>query len=85
MVNQLSHGTFAAPGCWGRLGYRKLVVWRCGAHDKIFQMKDLRGKKIGLSKSLNTTKNDWWRIQEHVGIGNMLMLDDMIMKDVEIV
>ena len=28
-------------------------------------MKDLKGKKIGLSKSLNTIKNDWWRIKEH--------------------
>ena len=28
-------------------------------------MTDLKGKKIGLSKSLNTIKNDWWRIQEH--------------------
>ena len=35
-------------------------------------MKDLKGKKIGLSKSLNTIKNDWWRIQEHMGIENML-------------
>jgi hypothetical protein len=40
-------------------------------------MKDLRGKKIGLSKSLNTIRNDWWRIQEHMGIENMLMLNDM--------
>ena len=25
---------------------------------------DLKGKKIGLSKSLNRIKNDWWRMQE---------------------
>src|SRR5208337_1180296 len=50
------------------------------ARDKIFRMKDLKGKKIGLSKSLNTIKNDWWRIQEHIGIENMLMLNDMTMK-----
>ncbi len=55
------------------------------ASDQIFRMKDLRGKKIGLSKSLNTIKNDWWRIQEHMGIHNMLMLNDMNMNDVEIV
>ncbi|MCU0927998.1 MAG: hypothetical protein MUE62_02070 [Burkholderiaceae bacterium] len=55
------------------------------ARDKIFRMKDLKGKKIGLSKSLNTIKNDWWRIQEHQGIELMLMLNDMTMKDVEIV
>ena len=35
------------------------------ARDDIFRMKDLKGKKIGISKSLNTIKNDWWRIQEH--------------------
>ena len=46
------------------------------ALDKIFRMKDLKGKKIGISKSLNTIKNDWWRIQEHMGIENMLMLNE---------
>jgi ABC-type nitrate/sulfonate/bicarbonate transport system substrate-binding protein len=55
------------------------------AADPIYRMKDLRGKKIGLSKSLNTIKNDWWRIQEHMGIENMLMLNDMTMDDVKIV
>ena len=55
------------------------------AKDKIFRMKDLKGKKIGLSKSLNTIKNDWWRIQEHQGIELMLMMNDMTMDDVEIV
>ena len=49
--------------------------------DKIFRMKDLKDKKIGISKSLNTIKNDWWRIQEHMGIENMLMLNDMTMKE----
>jgi ABC-type nitrate/sulfonate/bicarbonate transport system substrate-binding protein len=55
------------------------------ARDDIFRMKDLKGKKIGISKSLNTIKNDWWRIQEHMGIENMLMLNDMTMDDVELV
>jgi len=55
------------------------------AKDPIFRMKDLKGKKIGLSKSLNTIKNDWWRIQEHMGIENMLKLNDMTMDDVKIV
>jgi ABC-type nitrate/sulfonate/bicarbonate transport system substrate-binding protein len=55
------------------------------ANDKLFRMKDLKGKKIGLSKSLNTIKNDWWRIQEHMGIQNMLMLNNMSIDDVEIV
>ena len=55
------------------------------ARDNIFRMKDLKGKKIGISKSLNTIKNDWWRIQEHMGIENMLMLNDMSMDDIELV
>jgi len=55
------------------------------AGDPIYRMKDLKGKKIALSKSLNTLKNDWWRIQEHMGILNMLMMNDMTMDDVEIV
>ena len=33
--------------------------------DRLLRMSDLKGKKIGISKSLNTIKNDWWRIQEH--------------------
>ena len=55
------------------------------SRDKIFRMKDLKGKKIGLSKSLNTIKNDWWRIQEEQGIELMLMMNDMTRADVEIV
>ena len=42
------------------------------ARDDIFGMTDLKGKKVGLTKSLNTIKNDWWRIQEHAGIELML-------------
>lgn len=55
------------------------------ARDPIYRMKDLKGKKIGLTKSLNVIKNDWWRIQEHQGIVLMLMLNDMTWDDVEIV
>ena len=55
------------------------------ARDDIFRMEDLRGKKIGLTKSLNTIKNDWWRIQEHAGIELMLRINGMTMDDVEIV
>jgi hypothetical protein len=29
--------------------------------DNILRMQDLKGRKIGLSKSLNTIKNDWRR------------------------
>ncbi len=55
------------------------------ARDPIFRVKDLKGKKIGISKSLNTIKNDWWRIQEHMAIENILMLNDMTMDDIELV
>jgi ABC-type nitrate/sulfonate/bicarbonate transport system substrate-binding protein len=48
-------------------------------------MADLKGKKIGLSKSMNRIKNDWWRIQEHQGIELMLRMNGMTRKDVEIV
>jgi len=55
------------------------------SRDDIYLMKDLKGKKIGLSKSLNKIKNDWWRIQEHQGIGLMLRMNGMTMDDVQIV
>ena len=55
------------------------------ARDDIYRMEDLKGKKIGLSKSLNTIKNDWWRIQEEQGIELMLRLNGMTRDDVEIV
>jgi ABC-type nitrate/sulfonate/bicarbonate transport system substrate-binding protein len=53
--------------------------------DDIYRMTDLKGKKIGLTKSLNTIKNDWWRIQEEQGIELMLRLNGMTRKDVKIV
>lgn len=55
------------------------------SRDDIYRMVDLKGKKIGLSKSLNTIKTDWWRIQEEQGIELMLRLNGMSRKDVEIV
>ena len=55
------------------------------SRDPIYRMQDLKGKRVGLSKSLNTTKNDWWRISEHQGIESMLRINDMTMEDVEIV
>jgi ABC-type nitrate/sulfonate/bicarbonate transport system substrate-binding protein len=55
------------------------------SRDDIYRMHDLKGKKIGLSKSLNTIKNDWWRIQEEQGIELMLRVNGMSRKDVEIV
>ena len=55
------------------------------ARDDLYRVQELRGKKIGLSKSLNTIKNDWFRVQEQQGIGLMLRLNGMTMDDVEIV
>jgi ABC-type nitrate/sulfonate/bicarbonate transport system substrate-binding protein len=55
------------------------------AKDDIYRMTDLKGRKIGLSKSLNRIKNDWWRIQEEQGIELMLRMNGMTRKDVEIV
>jgi ABC-type nitrate/sulfonate/bicarbonate transport system substrate-binding protein len=55
------------------------------ARDDIYGMADLRGKKIGLSKSLNTKKCDWWRITEEQGIELMLRINGMTRKDVDIV
>ncbi len=55
------------------------------ARDDIFRMDDLKGKKIGLTKSLNTIKNDWWRVQEEAGIELMLRMNGMTRDDVEIV
>ena len=55
------------------------------SRDDIYRMDELKGKKIGLSKSLNQIKNDWWRCQEHQGIELMLRMNNMTMDDVEIV
>jgi ABC-type nitrate/sulfonate/bicarbonate transport system substrate-binding protein len=55
------------------------------AKDDIYRMADLKGKKIGLSKSMNTIKNDWWRIQEHQGIELMLRMNGMTMDDIQLV
>ncbi|MCW5879902.1 MAG: ABC transporter substrate-binding protein [Anaerolineae bacterium] len=55
------------------------------ARDPFYRMTDLKGKKVGLTKSLNVIKNDWWRVQEEQGIELMLMLNGMTRDDVEIV
>ena len=55
------------------------------ARDDIYRMTDLKGKRIGLSKSLNVIKNDWWRFQEEQGIELMLRMNGMTRDDVEIV
>jgi ABC-type nitrate/sulfonate/bicarbonate transport system substrate-binding protein len=51
----------------------------------IYTMKDLKGKKIGMSKSLNKRKNDWWRVTEERGIEMMLKVNGMTREDVTIV
>jgi len=48
-------------------------------------MADLKGKKIGLSRSQNKIKTDWWGIQEEQGIELMLRMNGMTRDDVEIV
>jgi len=55
------------------------------AKDDIFRMADLKGKKIGLSRSQNTIKTDWWGIQEEQGIELMLRMNGMTRADVQIV
>ena len=55
------------------------------AKDNLYRMSDLKGKKIGITKSLNTLKNDWWRIQEHQGILAMLRMNNMTEKDINLV
>src|SRR5210317_270736 len=55
------------------------------ARDNLYRMSDLKGKKIGITKSLNTIKNDWWRIQEHQAILTMLRMNGMSEKDVKLV
>ena len=55
------------------------------AKDNLYRMSDLKGKKIGITKSLNTLKNDWWRIQEHQGILAMLRMNKMTEKDINLV
>jgi ABC-type nitrate/sulfonate/bicarbonate transport system substrate-binding protein len=55
------------------------------AGDDIYRMADLKSKKIGLSKSMNKIKNDWWRIQEHQGIELMLRMNGMTMADIQLV
>jgi len=55
------------------------------SRDDIYRMADLKGKKIGLSRSQNKIKTDWWGIQEEQGIELMLKINGMTRKDVEIV
>ena len=55
------------------------------SRDDIYTMKDLKGKKIGLSRSQNKIKTDWWGIQEEQGIELMLKINGMTRDDVEIV
>ena len=55
------------------------------SRDDIYRMQDLKGKKIGLSRSQNKIKTDWWGIQEEQGIELMLRMNGMTRKDVQIV
>ncbi|MEI6883944.1 MAG: ABC transporter substrate-binding protein [Bacteroidota bacterium] len=55
------------------------------SRDDIYRMADLKGKKIGLSRSQNKIKTDWWGIQEEQGIELMLRVNGMTRNDVQIV
>jgi len=55
------------------------------SRDDIYCMAELKGKKIGLSRSQNKIKTDWWGIQEEQGIELMLRINGMTRKDVQIV
>ena len=55
------------------------------SRDDIYRMQDLKGKKIGLSRSQNKIKTDWWGIQEEQGIELMLRMNGMTRNDVQIV
>jgi ABC-type nitrate/sulfonate/bicarbonate transport system substrate-binding protein len=55
------------------------------SRDDIYTMKELKGKKIGLSRSQNKIKTDWWGIQEEQGIELMLRMNGMTRADVQIV
>jgi len=55
------------------------------ARDDLYRMTDLKGKKIGITKSENSIKNDWWRIQEHQGILLMLRMNGLTENDVKLV
>ena len=55
------------------------------AKDDLYRLSDLKGKKIGISRSMNQIKNDWWRIQEHQGIELMLRMNGMTMEDIQLV
>jgi ABC-type nitrate/sulfonate/bicarbonate transport system substrate-binding protein len=55
------------------------------SRDDIYRMVDLKGKKIGLSRSQNKIKTDWWGIQEEQGIELMLRMNGMTRADVQVV
>jgi ABC-type nitrate/sulfonate/bicarbonate transport system substrate-binding protein len=55
------------------------------SRDDIYRMAELKGKKIGLSRSQNKIKTDWWGIQEEQGIELMLRMNGMTRNDVQIV
>lgn len=55
------------------------------ADDGVYRVSDLRGRKIGISRSLNTRKCDWWRATEERGIELMLALNGLTRDDVVLV
>lgn len=55
------------------------------AGEGIRSMQDLKGRRIGLSKSLNAIKVDWWRATEESGTERLLAQVGMTRRDVRIV
>jgi ABC-type nitrate/sulfonate/bicarbonate transport system substrate-binding protein len=55
------------------------------SQEPIYRMADLKGKRIGISRSMSNQKNDWWRVTEERGIDMMLLVNGMTRDDVEIV
>jgi len=52
--------TSAARACWRDARAEGSGVMMVRSRDDIYRMADLKGKKIGLSRSQNTIKTDWW-------------------------
>jgi ABC-type nitrate/sulfonate/bicarbonate transport system substrate-binding protein len=55
------------------------------AGEGIYQVSDLRGRRVGISRSLNARKCDWWRATEERGIELMLTLNGLTREDVVLV
>jgi len=55
------------------------------SNDPVYRFSDLKGRRIGISRSMSNQKNDWWRITEERGLDMMLKIHGMTRADIEIV